>query len=62
MRLKTGDTVKWMCPMDHDYFYGEVISTRDRFAIVKGVGLYKHITVEVHFKYIKKLYKSKVYR
>ena len=53
--LKVGDTVKWMCPMDHDYYYGNVIGVRDRFAVIKGIGLYRHITAEVHFKYIKRI-------
>jgi hypothetical protein len=53
--LKVGDTVKWMCPLDHDYFCGEIVSIKNRFATIKGIGLYKHITAEVHFKYIKKV-------
>ena len=53
--LKVGDTVRWMCPLDHDYLYGEIVRIRDRFATVKGIGLYQYITAEVHFKYIKKV-------
>ena len=54
--FKVGDTVKWMCPLDYDYCYGEIVSIRNRFATIKGIGLYKHITnAEVHFKYIKKV-------
>lgn len=53
--LKVGDTVKWMCPLDHDYYYGEIVSIRDRLATIKGIGLYKHVITEVHFKYIKKV-------
>lgn len=53
--LKVGDTVKWMCPLDHDYFYGEIVSINKRFATIKGIGLYRGITAEVHFKYIKKV-------
>lgn len=53
--LEVGDTVKWMQPLDHDYLYGKIVSIRDRFATIKGIGVYKHITVEVHFKYIKKV-------
>lgn len=53
--LKVGDTVKWMCPLDHDYLYGEIISIRNRYATIKGIGLYRNITAEVHFKYIKKV-------
>ena len=53
--LKVGDTVKWMCPLDHDYTYGEILSINKSIATVKGVGLYKHITAEVHLRYIEKL-------
>ncbi len=53
--LKVGDTVKWMCPLDHDYTYGEILSINKSIATVKGIGLYKHITAEVHLRYIEKL-------
>jgi hypothetical protein len=53
--FKVGDTVKWMCPLDHDYFYGEIVSIAERIATIKGIGLYQHITADVHFKYIKKV-------
>lgn len=53
--LKVGDTVKWMCPTDHDYLYGKIVSIRNRFAVIEGIGLYRHITAEVHFRHIKKL-------
>lgn len=53
--LKVGDTVKWMCPLDHDYLYGEIVSIKKSIATVKGIGLYSHITAEVHLKYIEKL-------
>lgn len=53
--FKVGDRVKWMCPLDHDYFYGEIVSIRKRFATIQGIGLYRHTTAEVHFKYIKKV-------
>lgn len=55
MRLKVGDTVRWMCPLDHDYFYGEIVSIKNRFATIKGIGLYRKITAEVHFKYIQRI-------
>lgn len=53
--LKVGDIVKWMCPLDYDYFYGEIVSIRNHFATIHGIGLYKDIKTVVHFKYIKKL-------
>lgn len=53
--LKVGDTVKWMCPLDHDYTYGEILIINKSIATVKGIGLYKHITAEVHLRYIEKL-------
>ena len=53
--LKVGDTVKWMCPLDHDYAYGEILSINKRRATIRGIGLYRHITAEVHLRYIEKL-------
>ena len=53
--LKVGDRVKWMCPMDYDYFYGEIISIRGKFATIRGIGVHRHAFAEVHFKYIKKI-------
>ena len=54
--LKVGDIVKWMCPMDYDYYYGEIVSIRKSYATIKGIGLYKHIApAEIHFKYIKRV-------
>lgn len=53
--FKVGDTVKWMCPLDHDYFYGEILDIRKSVATVKGIGLYANVTAEVHFKYIERL-------
>jgi hypothetical protein len=53
--LKVGDTVKWMKPLDHDYFYGEIVSIRNHIATIKGIGFYRYITAEVHFRYIKKV-------
>ena len=55
MRLKAGDTVRWMCPLDHDYFYGEILSIDKGRATVKGTGLYKNSTTVVHLRYIEKL-------
>ena len=55
MRLKAGDAVRWMCPLDHDYFYGEIVSIERGIATVKGTGLYKNITAGVHLRYIEKL-------
>lgn len=53
--FKVGDTVKWMCPLDHDYLYGEIIGIKKSIATVKGIGLYENIKAEVHLKYIEKL-------
>lgn len=53
--LKVGDTVRWMCPLDYDYCYGEIISIRNRFATIRGIGIYSNITAEVHFKYIEQI-------
>ena len=53
--LKVGDIVKWMRPLDHDYYYGEIVGIRNRFADIRGIGLYRYVTAEVHIKYIKKI-------
>lgn len=53
--LKVGDTVKWMSPLDHDYYYGKIISVGGRFAIIKGIGLYEHTTARVRCRYIKRI-------
>ena len=53
--LKVGDTVKWMCPLDHDYFYGKITGIKNKFATIQGIGLYKNITAEVHVKYITRI-------
>ena len=53
--LEVGDTVKWMSPLDYDYLYGEIVSIGKHFAVIKGIGLYRRITAEVHIKYIEKI-------
>ena len=53
--LKVGDTVRWMCPLDHDYTYGEILSIKKSIATVKVAGLYKNTTEAVHLRYIEKL-------
>ena len=53
--LEVGDKIRWMCPLDNDYIYGEVVSINKRRAIVRGTGLYKNVKEEVHFRYIEKL-------
>ena len=53
--LKVGDRVKWMGPLDYDYFYGKVVDIRGNFATIRGIGLHKHAYAEVHFKYITKV-------
>lgn len=52
---KAGDTVRWMCPLDNDYTYGEILSIKKSVATVKGIGLYKGVTAEVHLRYIQKV-------
>ena len=37
--FKVGDAIKWMCPLDNDYTYGEIIALRKSVATVKGTGL-----------------------
>lgn len=27
--FKVGDAIKWMCPLDNDYTYGEIIALED---------------------------------
>lgn len=61
MRLKVGDTVRWMRPLDYDYYYGEIVSIRGRFATIKGIGLYRHIPTEIHFKHIEKVAGGRYY-
>lgn len=46
--FKVGDAIKWMCPLDNDYTYGEITALRKSVATVKGTGLYSGITAEVH--------------
>lgn len=53
--ILVGDAIKWMCPLDNDYTYGEIIALRKSVATVKGTGLYSGITAEVHLRYIEKL-------
>ena len=52
--FKVGDAIKWMCPLDNDYTYGEITALRKSVATVKGTGLYSGITAEVHLRYIEK--------
>ena len=40
--FKVGDAIKWMCPLDNDYTYGEITALRSG------------ITAEVHLRYIEK--------
>lgn len=53
--FKVGDAIKWMCPLDNDYTYGEITALRKSVATVKGTGLYSGITAEAHLRYIEKL-------
>ena len=41
--FKVGDAIKWMCPLDNDYTYGEITALRKSVATVKGTGLYSGI-------------------
>lgn len=53
--FKVGDAVRWLCPLDNDYTYGEIIDLRKSVATVKGIGLYSGITTEVHLRYMEKV-------
>ena len=53
--LAVGDRIRWMCPLDNDYTYGEILSIHRKIATVRGIGLYRHITGDIHFKYIEKI-------
>ena len=59
--LKVGDTVRWMRPLDNDYRYGKVISIRDSYVNIKGIGVYSYVTAEVHIKYVDKVAGGKHY-
>lgn len=48
--FKVGDAIKWMCPLDNDYTYGEIIALRKSVATVKGTGLYSGGTPKIHRK------------
>lgn len=32
--FKVGDAIKWMCPLDNDYTYGEITALRKSVATV----------------------------
>lgn len=53
--FEVGEAVKWMCPLDNDYCYGEIVSIKKCFATIKGTGLYRNITADVHFRYIERI-------
>lgn len=36
--FKVGDAIKWMCPLDNDYTYGEITALRKSVATVKALG------------------------
>lgn len=40
--FKVGDAIKWMCPLDNDYTYGEITALRKSVATVKGTGYVKN--------------------
>lgn len=52
--FKVGDAIKWMCPLDNDYTYGEIIALRKSVATVKGTGFiqryYSGGTPKIHRK------------
>lgn len=48
--FKVGDAIKWMCPLDNDYTYGEITALRKSVATVKGTGLYSGGTPKIHRK------------
>lgn len=53
--LRVGDSVRWMCPMDPDYMYGEIVNIYRGMATVKGNGIYSRVTSWVPLKFIEKL-------
>lgn len=53
--FEAGDKVRWMCPLDADYTYGEIIRILQHTALVRGTGLYRGSTIEVHLRYIEKV-------
>ena len=53
--LKVGDTVRWMCPLDNDYTYGEIVSLHRGRATVKGIGVYKNAKAYIPLRYIQRL-------
>jgi hypothetical protein len=52
--FKTGELIKWMLPLDHDYSYGYVQNIRRSIAEVRCTRYYNQQVVEVHLKYIEK--------
>lgn len=48
--FKVGDAIKWMCPLDNDYTYGEITALRKSVDTVKGTGLYSGGTPKIHRK------------
>lgn len=53
--FNVGDAIKWRCPLDNDYTYGEIVDLKKSRATVKGTGLYSGITAEVHLRYIERV-------
>lgn len=58
--FKVGDTVRWMCPLDADYSYGNIMEIRRSIATVRDTGYYKGTTTEVHLKYIERVQRGGV--
>lgn len=55
MQVKSGDLVKWMMPLDHDYSYGKILSINRGVARVVNIGgYYDGFEQEVHLRYIEK--------
>lgn len=55
MQIKSGDLVKWMMPLDHDYSYGKILSINRGIAkVVNTGGYYDGLEQEVHLRYIVK--------
>lgn len=50
--FEAGDKVRWMCPLDADYTYGEILEIKKSIATVRGIGLYRGSITEVHLRYI----------
>jgi len=54
MVYKIGEFVRWMLPLDNDYSYGFVEQVKRSRVVVRCIGYYSGLVVEVHMRYIDK--------